>query len=69
MDKLFRRALFLEYFTVGYNLIEAFVSIVFGAIADSIALIGFGLDSMVESLSGIVLIWRLHEHGKLAGVI
>lgn len=66
MDKLYKRALFLEYFTVGYNVIEAVVSVVFGHIANSIALIGFGLDSVVESLSGMVLIWRLHQHGKVS---
>jgi divalent metal cation (Fe/Co/Zn/Cd) transporter len=33
--------------------------------ANSIALIGFGLDSVVESLSGGVLIWRLRHHGKI----
>ncbi len=66
MNKLYRKALFLEYFTVFYNLLEAFVSILFGAMADSIALIGFGLDSIVESLSGLVLIWRLRQHGKIS---
>ncbi len=65
MEKLYRKGLFLEYFTVGYNIIEAFASIVFGSIANSIALIGFGLDSVVESLSGFVLIWRLRQHGKI----
>lgn len=65
MEKLYQKGLFLEYFTVGYNIIEAFVSIVFGSIANSIALIGFGLDSIVESLSGFVLIWRLRQHGKI----
>lgn len=65
MNRLFKKALFLEYFTVGYNLLEAFVSILFGAMADSIALIGFGLDSIVESLSGMVLVWRLRQHGKI----
>ncbi|UCG31406.1 MAG: cation diffusion facilitator family transporter [candidate division WOR-3 bacterium] len=66
MNKLYRKALFLEYFTVFYNLLEAFVSIFFGAMADSIALIGFGLDSIVESLSGLVLVWRLRQHGKIS---
>ena len=66
MDKLYRKALFLEYFTVGYNILEAFVSILFGAIANSIALIGFGLDSIAESLSGMVLVWRLQKHGKIS---
>jgi cation diffusion facilitator family transporter len=65
VDKLYRKGLFLEYFTVGYNIIEAFAAIVFGSIANSIALIGFGLDSVVESLSGFVLIWRLRQHGKI----
>jgi len=32
----------------------------------SIALIGFGLDSVVESLSGVVLIWRLRQHGRIS---
>jgi cation diffusion facilitator family transporter len=65
VEKLYKKGLFLEYFTVGYNIIEAFASIVFGSIANSIALIGFGLDSVVESLSGFVLIWRLRQHGKI----
>jgi cation diffusion facilitator family transporter len=66
MERLYRKALFLEYFTVGYNLLEAFVSILFGTMANSIALIGFGLDSIVESLSGMVMVWRLRKHGKIS---
>lgn len=66
MNKLYKKGLWLEYFTVGYNIVEAVVSIVFGAIARSIALVGFGLDSVVESLSGFVLIWRLRQHGKIS---
>ena len=66
MEKLYKKGLFLEYFTVGYNIAEAAVSVVFGYIANSIALIGFGLDSVVESLSGLVLIWRLSQHGKIS---
>jgi divalent metal cation (Fe/Co/Zn/Cd) transporter len=61
-DKLYKEALNLEYFTVGYNVLEAFLSILFGSSAGSIALIGFGLDSIVESLSGLILIWRLQKH-------
>ena len=66
-ESLFRTALLLEYFTVGYNIIEAVLSIFFGNAASSISLIGFGLDSVVESLSGSVLIWRLRSHGRVSG--
>ena len=62
-DKLYKKALNLEYFTVGYNVLEGFFSIFFGANAGSIALIGFGLNSIFESLSGLTLIWRLRQHG------
>ena len=66
MNDPYRKALFLEYFTVGYNLVEAFVSILFGNMAGSIALVGFGLDSIVESLSGMVMILRLRQHGRIS---
>ncbi len=66
IESLYKKGLFLEYFTVAYNAVEAVAAIVFGKIANSIALIGFGLDSIMESLSGIVLIWRLHKHGKIS---
>lgn len=65
-SKLHKKALFLSYFTVGYNILEGVVSILAGVIAGSIALVGFGLDSFVESLSGGVMIWRLRQHGKLS---
>lgn len=65
-SKLGRRALLLSYFTVGYNVLEGFISIIAGAMAGSIALIGFGLDSFVESLSGGVMIWRFRKLGKLS---
>jgi cation diffusion facilitator family transporter len=66
VEKLYRRALLLEYLTLGYNFLEAFFSILFGSLANSIALIGFGLDSVVESLSGTVMVWRLLKHGKIS---
>ena len=69
IDKLYRKGLYLEYFTVGYNILEAIASIAFGSIANSIALIGFGLDSIIESLSGLVLIWRLRQHGKISAAV
>ncbi len=67
-DRLYRKGLRLEYFTIAYNILEATASIIFGSIARSIALIGFGLDSIVETLSGLVLIWRLRQHGRISEV-
>ena len=61
-----KKALLLSYFTVGYNILEGIVSIFAGSSAGSIALVGFGLDSLVESLSGSVIIWRFRKHGKLS---
>ena len=62
---LHKKALSLSYFTVGYNVLEGIVSIIAGSLAGSIALVGFGLDSFVESLSGSVMIWRFRKHGKM----
>ena len=66
IDGVYKRGLRLEYFTVVYNILEAIASIVFGSIANSIALIGFGLDSVAELLSALILIWRLRQHGKVS---
>ena len=65
-DRLYTNALKLSYFTVGYNIIEFIVSIIAGIIASSAALIGFGSDSLVESLSGIIMIWRFRKHGVIS---
>lgn len=58
-----RRALWLEYFTVSWNVIEGVVAIAAGVVAGSIALVGFGLDSYIEVISGSALIWRFRQHG------
>ncbi|HXA67896.1 MAG TPA: cation transporter [Bryobacteraceae bacterium] len=58
---LARRGQRLEYFTIGWNSIEALAAIITGLLAGSIALIGFGLDSMIEVVSGAALLWRLHR--------
>ncbi len=62
----YKKALMLAYLTIGYNVIEAAVSLVAGGYAGSIALVGFGLDSVIESLSGIVIVWRINRHGRLS---
>ena len=51
----------LEYFTIGYNSLEGLVAVVAGLMAGSIALVGFGFDSIIEVTSGTALLWRLHS--------
>ena len=65
-SKLHRRALLLSYFSLAYNVIEFVLSIIAGVLSNSIALIGFGLDSLVESLSAGIMIWRFSKHGKIS---
>jgi len=49
----------LEYFTIGWNVLEGLVAIVSGVVAGSISLVGFGIDSFIEVTSGTVLLWRM----------
>jgi cation diffusion facilitator family transporter len=65
-DELHSKALRLSYFTVGYNIIECILSIISGFIAGSTALLGYGSDSLVESLSGTIMIWRFRKHKKIS---
>jgi len=51
----------LEYFTIFWNCLESLVAIGAGLMAGSIALVGFGVDSVIESLSGLALLWRLRD--------
>lgn len=51
----------LELFTIGWNVLEGVVSIAAGVVAGSTALVGFGVDSAIESASGAVLLWRLQD--------
>ena len=49
----------LEYFTIGWNTLEGLVAVVAGALAGSISLVGFGIDSFIEVTSGTVVLWRM----------
>jgi divalent metal cation (Fe/Co/Zn/Cd) transporter len=60
-DIWIRRGLILEYISVGYNCLEAVVAIVAGFLAGSIALLGFGFDSVIEVTSSVALLWRLNS--------
>src|SRR5215831_15298384 len=65
MDVLAKRAIIvrrgqnLEYLTVAWNAIEGLLAVTLGAIAGSISLTGFGLDSFIEVTSGAALLWRM----------
>src|ERR1700755_468552 len=54
-----RRGRRLEYFTIAWNTLEGIASVIAGAIAGSISLVGFGLDSFIEVASGTALLWRM----------
>lgn len=57
-ERLHRRVRFIVAFTITYNVIEAIVAITAGMLASSAALIGFGLDSVVEVLSAVAVAWQ-----------
>lgn len=56
-----RRAQQLAGASVAYNVVEAAVAITAGALAGSVALVGFGLDSIVEVSSGLVILWQFRH--------
>lgn len=59
--QLGRRAQLLAAASVWYNLIEAVIAITAGLVAGSIALVGFGLDSIVEVSSGLIILWQFRH--------
>ena len=58
---LIRRAIALSWFTIGYNLLEGAVSIAFGVSDESVALAGFGMDSLIEVASAALILWRFRS--------
>lgn len=59
--QLGRRAQLLAGASVAYNLVEAIVAVTAGTVAGSIALVGFGLDSVVEVSSGLIILWQFRH--------
>jgi divalent metal cation (Fe/Co/Zn/Cd) transporter len=57
-DQLVRRARFLAWLGISWHAVESAIAVGAGIAAGSIALVGFGADSVVESIAGFVLIWR-----------
>ena len=56
-----RRGRLLEYVAIGWNLLEAAVAVGAGIFAGSTSLVGFGIDSLIESSSAVALLWRLQD--------
>lgn len=67
-EKLHRRGVRLEVFTITWNVIEAFVAIGVGLLVGSVALVGFGVDSGIEVISAVALLWRLLKAGPNASM-
>lgn len=62
-ERLFRRAVFLEYLTIVWNVVEGAVSIAIGIRSGSLSLVAFGLESGIEVFSSSVAIWSLGGRG------
>ena len=60
-----RRGRYLEYFTVFWNVGEGLVAVIAGAVAGSISLLGFGIDSFIEVTSGVALLWRMSVDSEI----
>ena len=60
-SRLGRRAQLLAGVSVTYNVVEAVVAVAAGVVAGSVALIGFGLDSVVEVSSGLIILWQFRH--------
>jgi divalent metal cation (Fe/Co/Zn/Cd) transporter len=65
-EELHHRGLWLEWFTVAWNVVEAVVAIGVGLAVGSVALVGFGVDSGIEVISAVALLWRLYRAGPNA---
>jgi len=60
-EEVVRRGIRLSYATIGYNSLEAIASLIAGVFAGSVALVGFGIDSVIEVSASGVAQWRLRS--------
>jgi divalent metal cation (Fe/Co/Zn/Cd) transporter len=65
-DRLIRQAKGLSWLSLGWMSVEAGIAIAAALAAGSVALLGFGLDSVIEALASIVVIWRFTSHRRLS---
>lgn len=66
-SQLLHRGVLLERLTIGWNLAECAIAVLAGWLAGSIALVGFGLDSLIEVVAGWALLHRLRAEQRGAG--
>jgi hypothetical protein len=64
--RLARRAKLLSWASLAYMAAEGAIAIVAGIVAGSIALIGFGADSVIEGFASVVIVWRFTGHRMLS---
>ena len=63
-QRLYRRGLLLEYLTLGWNVVGTVVVIAAAIATGSVALAGFGLDSLIEIFASVVVVWQLTGAGQ-----
>jgi divalent metal cation (Fe/Co/Zn/Cd) transporter len=61
-----RRGILLSYATIGYNCLEAIGALVAGLLSGSVALVGFGVDSVIEVVASVAAQWRLRIDADLS---
>src|SRR6266550_1387985 len=61
-----RQGILLSYVTIGYNSLEAIGSLIAGLFAGSVALVGFGIDSVIEVIASVAAQWRLRTDADLS---
>lgn len=65
-EEIVRRGILLSYATIAYNSLEAIASLIAGLLAGSVALVGFGVDSIIEVIAGLTAQWRLRADSDLS---
>ncbi len=62
--RLRRRGFWLEYASMAWMTVEAAVAVTAGIVASSVALVGFGLDSVIEFCAAVIVVWQLRGGGE-----
>ena len=65
-DRLIRRAKALSWLSLAYMTAEGAIAITAALLAGSVALLGFGLDSAIEALASVIVIWRFTGTRRLS---